>query len=107
MIALKHNISVSELQKKIKITIISFFKKREKKRKIGLDNKVLASWNGLMCKALTEAYLVFEEETFKALALKNANYLVKAITTKMVADYYALLIQILRYQGFRRLCFCD
>lgn len=30
-----------------------------------------------MCKGLTEAYLVFEEEKFKTLALKNANYLVR------------------------------
>lgn len=76
VIALKHNISVSELQQNIKKCNYILFQERDKRVKPGLDNKVLASWNGLMCKALTEAYLVFEEETFKALALKNANYLV-------------------------------
>lgn len=77
VIALKHNISVSELQEIIKNCNHILFKEREKRVKPGLDNKVLASWNGLMCKGLTEAYLVFEEEKFKTLALKNANYLVR------------------------------
>lgn len=76
VIALKHNISVSELQQNIKNCNHILFQERKKRVKPGLDNKVLASWNGLMCKALTEAYLVFEEEAFKGLALKNANYLV-------------------------------
>ena len=77
VIALKYNISVSELQQKIKTCKNILLEEREKRVKPGLDNKVLASWNGLMCKALAEAYLVFEEENFKNLAVKNANYLVK------------------------------
>lgn len=77
VIALKHSISVTELQQKIKVCNTTLPQVREKRVKPGLDNKVLASWNGLMCKALTEAYLVFEEEKFKKLALANANYLIK------------------------------
>jgi len=77
VIALKHNISVKQLQEKIKVCNTTLLQVREKRVKPGLDNKVLASWNGLMCKALTEAYLVFEEEKFKDLALANANYLLK------------------------------
>lgn len=77
VIALKHNISVTELQQKIKTCNHILLQVREKRIKPGLDNKVLASWNGLMCKALTEAYLVFEEDSFKSLALNNANYLLK------------------------------
>jgi uncharacterized protein YyaL (SSP411 family) len=77
VIALKHNISVIELQQKIKTSNTTLLQAREKRVKPGLDNKVLASWNGLMCKALTEAYLVFEENKFKNLALENASYLLK------------------------------
>lgn len=77
VIALRHNITVSELQENIKNCNHILFKEREKRVKPGLDNKVIASWNGLMCKGLTEAYLVFEDEKFKTLALKNANYLVR------------------------------
>ena len=77
IIALKHNVSISELQQKIKACNAILLDVREKRVKPGLDNKILASWNGLMCKALADAYLVFEEEDFKTLALANANYLVK------------------------------
>jgi len=77
VIALKHNLSISELQQKINSCKTILLQVREKRVKPGLDNKVLASWNGLMCKALTEAYLVFDEENFKTLALANANYLMK------------------------------
>ncbi len=77
IIALKHNVSISELQQKIKACNSILLDVREKRVKPGLDNKILASWNGLMCKALADAYLVFEEEDFKTLALANANYLVK------------------------------
>ena len=77
VIALKHNISVNELQQKITKCKNTLLQVREKRVKPGLDNKVLASWNGLMCKALADAYLVFEEDDFKILALANANYLVK------------------------------
>ena len=77
IIALKHNVSISELQQKIKACNAILLDVREKRVKPGLDNKVLASWNGLMCMALADAYLVFEKEDFKTLALANANYLVK------------------------------
>jgi uncharacterized protein len=77
VIALKHNISVTELKQKITACKTVLLQEREKRIKPGLDNKVLASWNGLMCKALADAYLIFENVEFKTLAINNANYLVK------------------------------
>ncbi len=77
VIALKHHISVEELQKIIQKCKTILLNVRQKRIKPGLDNKVLASWNGLMCKALAEAYLIFEDDKFKTLALKNAGYLLK------------------------------
>ncbi len=77
VIALKYSISDTELQQKIASCKTLLLKVREKRVKPGLDNKVLASWNGLMCRALADAYLVFEEPSFKTLALANANYLAK------------------------------
>lgn len=46
----------------------------------GLDNKILASSNGLMLKALCEASFVFQEPEWLSLALQNANYLWKQFT---------------------------
>jgi len=73
--ALKHNLSITELQTKINSCKHILLQELEKRVKPGLDNKVLASWNGLMCKALAEAYLVFDEKEFKDLAILNANYI--------------------------------
>ncbi len=75
MIAIKHNLSIDELTTKIDVCKTSLFNEREKRVKPGLDNKILASWNGLLCKALAEAYLIFEEKSFKEIALKNAVFL--------------------------------
>ena len=75
MIAVEHNVTVKQLNEKLSSAKHLLLKEREKRVKPGLDNKVLASWNGLLCKALAEAYLVFDETKFKELALANANYI--------------------------------
>lgn len=74
-IALNHHLSVEELRAKIAAAKNTLIKIRDQRVRPGLDHKILASWNGLMCKALGEAYLVFGEERFKDLALKNARFL--------------------------------
>lgn len=56
------------------------FKARESRIRPGLDDKILASWNGLMLKGLTDAYRAFGEEKFKELALKNAHFLKEKMT---------------------------
>lgn len=56
------------------------FKARESRVRPGLDDKILASWNGLILKGLTDAYRAFGEEKFKELALKNAHFLKEKMT---------------------------
>ena len=51
------------------------FEVREKRVHPGLDDKILASWNGLTLKGLTDAYRAFGEELFRELALQNARFL--------------------------------
>jgi uncharacterized protein YyaL (SSP411 family) len=75
LIAFNHGLMVHELKFKIDSCRQILLSARDQRIRPGLDNKVLASWNGLMCKALCDAYLVFEEPKFKDLALGNANYL--------------------------------
>jgi uncharacterized protein YyaL (SSP411 family) len=43
----------------------------------GLDDKVLAGWNGLMLKGLVDAYNAIGDETILTCALQNANFLSK------------------------------
>lgn len=76
LIAVKYHLTVKELAEKINACKQMLLKEREKRVRPGLDNKVLASWNGLLCKALAEAYLVFDEPEFKELAMSSANYIV-------------------------------
>jgi uncharacterized protein YyaL (SSP411 family) len=42
----------------------------------GLDNKILASWNGLMLKGLCESYRAFTKSGYLDLAIKNANFII-------------------------------
>ena len=55
---------------------------REKRVHPGLDDKVLASWNGLMLAALAEAAAVLGRADYLAAATRNAEFL----TTQMVRD---------------------
>jgi uncharacterized protein YyaL (SSP411 family) len=75
VIAFKHGLMVHELQFKIQACKKILLNVRDQRIRPGLDHKLLASWNGLMCKALTEAYLVFDDDKFRDLAIGNADYL--------------------------------
>jgi hypothetical protein len=55
---------------------------REKRVHPGLDDKVLASWNGLMLSAFAEAAAVLGRADYLAAAVRNAEFL----TTQMVRD---------------------
>lgn len=48
---------------------------RERRVRPGLDDKILASWNGMMLKAYVDAYRVFGEIHFLEIAVKNAHFI--------------------------------
>ena len=52
---------------------------REEREHPLLDDKVLASWNGLMLRAFAEAGAVLERQDYLAAAAKNANFLLTAM----------------------------
>lgn len=74
-ILLQHQIKEEELNSILKNCKTILLKEREKRIKPELDDKILASWNGLMCKAYGEAYLTFKDSNYKSIALKNAEFL--------------------------------
>jgi len=51
------------------------FDSRSKRVRPHLDDKVLASWNGLMLGAMARAYVVLGDELYRAAAEKNAGFL--------------------------------
>jgi uncharacterized protein YyaL (SSP411 family) len=72
----KLGITTDELQSKIEASRIKMLNARSKRIRPGLDNKILASWNGLMLKGLCDAYRAFNKPEFIKLALNNANFIV-------------------------------
>jgi len=56
------------------------FAEREKRMRPGLDDKVLADWNGLMIAALVNAGLVFDEPSWLVLASRAFDFVASAMT---------------------------
>ncbi|HWY12522.1 MAG TPA: thioredoxin domain-containing protein [Bacteroidia bacterium] len=76
-ILLQHQLKAAELESIISNCKTILIKEREKRIKPGLDDKILAAWNSLMCKAYSEAYLTFKNKNYKTIALKNADFIKK------------------------------
>lgn len=75
--AQKHQIDLTALQAKIKTWKDTLLKAREQRIRPGLDDKSLTSWNALMCKAYTDAYMSFGNQEYLSIALQNADFLSK------------------------------
>ena len=73
--AKRHGLGVAELKEKVWKADQLLLQGRSKRVRPGLDDKVLAGWNGLMLKGLVDAYMAFGEPKFLDLALKNAHFI--------------------------------
>ncbi|HEY0245312.1 MAG TPA: thioredoxin domain-containing protein [Mucilaginibacter sp.] len=81
-LAEKLGINIEELQSKIQASKQKVFEVRSKRIRPGLDNKILASWNGLMLKGLCDAYRAFNQPAYLELALKNADFIINNLINK-------------------------
>lgn len=75
VLAQQLGMSVNDLQIKIQSAKAKVFAARSQRIRPGLDNKILASWNGLMLKGLAEAYRTFNEQAYLDIALNNAAFI--------------------------------
>ena len=80
-IAIKNNISISELENKKKSWEQILYAEREKRNKPRLDDKCLTSWNALMLKGFADAYKALGNKHYLETALKNANFILKNLWT--------------------------
>jgi len=71
----RHKVTIQNLHSKVDFWKQQLLTIRNRRVKPGLDDKILASWNGLMLKGLADAYRVFDEQKFLNLALKNAAFM--------------------------------
>ncbi|HYK75585.1 MAG TPA: thioredoxin domain-containing protein [Daejeonella sp.] len=76
-LALKLGMPLTELQQIINRAKRKVFEHRSKRIRPGLDNKILASWNGMMLKAYADAYRVFREPEFLNIAVASAEFILK------------------------------
>ncbi|MFC0517132.1 thioredoxin domain-containing protein [Mucilaginibacter angelicae] len=74
-LAKKLGLQVDELLAKINASKQKVFEARSIRVRPGLDNKILASWNGLMLKGLADAYRTFNKPAYLKLALNNAGFI--------------------------------
>src|SRR3569833_108514 len=75
-LARQFSLEAGELVSKIRSAKAKVLEERSKRIRPGLDNKILASWNGLMLKGLCEAYRSFDREEYLELAQRNAGFIV-------------------------------
>jgi uncharacterized protein YyaL (SSP411 family) len=71
----KHGLTPELLENKKKLWIDMLAPYRQKRVSPGLDDKILASWNGLMLKGLVDAYNALGDVSFLDTAIKNANFI--------------------------------
>ena len=64
------------------------FEARAKRFRPHLDDKVLASWNGMMLGALARAYSVLGDESFREAAEKNLAFLRKELWDEKARTLY-------------------
>ncbi|SDF08517.1 hypothetical protein SAMN05216464_112175 [Mucilaginibacter pineti] len=81
-LAEKLGLRVDDLLMQVKVSRQKVFEARKHRIRPGLDNKILASWNGLMLKGLCEAYRAFNKPAYLDLALKNADFILNPLLSQ-------------------------
>lgn len=74
-IADEFGMTTDALQQKLKILKQKLLGIREKRVHPGLDDKTLTSWNALMIRGFTDAYVAFGDTDFLDAALRNAHFI--------------------------------
>ncbi|UCF35354.1 MAG: thioredoxin domain-containing protein [Acidobacteriota bacterium] len=78
----RNGLSLEDLEKRLQHARGRLLNHRNRRVRPGLDDKVLASWNGLMLTAFAEAAFVLSNDEYLETALKNADF----IATEMIED---------------------
>ena len=101
-LAAKLGLPVEKLLDKIETSRQKVFEVRSKRVRPGLDNKILASWNGLMLKGLCDAYRTFNNPEYLDIALKNAGFILNNLAGKT-----GRLSRIFKNEADKQIAFLD
>ncbi|MEP0987272.1 thioredoxin domain-containing protein [Ekhidna sp.] len=108
-IAEAYNLSAEEFDTKVKAFKERALNQREKRIRPGLDNKIIAGWNGLTLSGLVDSYQAIQDSSILDLAQKNASYLKSLIKNKklnrfpdkemegFLEDYAAVIQSFIKY----------
>jgi hypothetical protein len=80
-LAEKFKLSPDDVRAKLEAARQTLFALREKRVRPGLDDKVLASWSGLMLAAFAEAARVLSRADYLKTAIANADFLLNTLRT--------------------------
>jgi hypothetical protein len=75
VVAARNGITVDELRARIASAAHTLLAARASRVRPGCDDKTLASWNGLMLRALAEAARAFDRMSYRAEAIRHGEYL--------------------------------
>ncbi len=81
-VAKLHKMTAEELDSRLAVARRKLFDAREKRVMPHLDDKVLASWNGLMIASMAKAYRILGDEKYRDSATRAADF----ILTKLAKD---------------------
>ncbi|MFP4095220.1 MAG: thioredoxin domain-containing protein [Cyclobacteriaceae bacterium] len=80
--AQKYELGSQELKEVVAESRRKLLEVRAQRVRPGLDDKILASWNGLMLKGLTDAYAALQQTEILELALRNAHFIADKLMRK-------------------------
>jgi uncharacterized protein len=78
-VAKAQGVTPSELRTAVERAQRILYDAREKRVRPGLDDKILAAWNGLMLRGVAEAARAFGDAELRALALRNGEFLFREL----------------------------
>ena len=80
--AARLGLTVEELHKKLAAIKDKLYAARTQRVAPGLDDKILAAWNGMMLASLAEAARVLDREDYRTAALRSGEFLTRALMTE-------------------------
>lgn len=78
----KNNLGIDDLRQKISAAKGKLLARRASRIRPGLDDKCLVAWNAMMIKALSEATLVFENDSYYKSAKRAAEFILSNLTDR-------------------------
>ena len=99
-LAVKYNLTVDHINKKIETSKSTLKVIASKRVKPGLDDKSITSWNAMMCTAFAKAYLTFNEDKYKEIALRSIQFILKDLVQSNGKLYRTYKNKVSKINGF-------